>query len=70
MQPTERIAEVVSEMHALIQFMDSSDDARMEAMKCELTLDFMNDELSSLTRSQITDAARRGVQRVAKLAYA
>ena len=70
MQPTEKISEVISEMHALIQFMDGSEDARMEAMKCELTLDFMSDELSSLTRYEITEATRRGVQRVTKLAYA
>lgn len=70
MQPTEMIAEIVSEMHALIQFSDGSEDARLEAMKCELKIDFMSDEFGTLTKDEITTAARRGVQRVTRVAQA
>lgn len=70
MQPTERIAEIISEMHALIQFAEGSEDARLEAMKCELKIDFMSEEFCDLTKDEITTAARRGVQRVLPVAQA
>ena len=70
MQPSEKISQIISEMHALIQFSENSEDARLEAMKCELSVDFMSEEFGSLTKDQITDAARRGVQRVVPLAQA
>lgn len=71
MQPSEKIAQIISEMHALIQFCDvGSEDANLEAMKCEIKIEELSSEASMLTSDQIKDAARRGVQRVTHIAQA
>lgn len=70
MQISEVVSEIVSEMHALIQFTGDREDAKLEAMKCELELGSLYGELGALSEAELLDAARRGVQRVLPLAQA
>ena len=71
MQPTEKIAQTVSELHALMLLSQTDKDAAaFEIVRVQVALDDFAAELPELTRHQIGEAARRGVQRVVPVAYA